>query len=219
MRAPWWRRPGTRTPRRRRLLTPPRRVLAAVLLAVATGLAVDAVAAGPPPGVTLVVAARDLPTGHAVAEADLTRVVVPPSAVPDGALDAEDLTGDGVVLASPVRRGEPLTDARLTGPGLLAAAPPGSVAVPVRVVEAAALRLVRPGDEVTVLAGPDLSGLTGGEVVVPSAVVLHVPDTDDGLLAGDAGGGGVVVLALDRPGATRVAAAAGQRPLLLGLLP
>lgn len=191
-----------------------------MLLAVATGLAVDAVAAGPPPGVTLMVAARDLPTGHAVTEADLTRVVVPPSAVPDGALDAGDLTGDGVVLASPVRRGEPLTDARLTGPGLLAAAPPGSVAVPVRVVEAAALRLVRPGDEVTVLAGPDLSGVTGGgEVVVPSAVVLHVPDTDDGLLGGEAGGGGVVVLALDRPGATRVAAATGQRPLLLGLLP
>lgn len=206
-------------PRRRRLLTTPRRLLAAALLAVAAAVTVDAVAAGPPAGERLFVATRDLPAGHELTAGDLSAVTVPPQAVPDGALRAGHAAGR--VLGSPVRRGEPVTDARLVGPGLLAAAPARTMAVPVRVAEPAALALLRPGDEVSVLAGPDLGGLGGaaGEVLVDSAVVLHVPAPTDGLLGGDAGRGGVVVLALDRAAATRVASAEGARALLLGVLP
>ena len=214
---------GRRLPRRRRLLLARhRRLLAAVLLAVATGLAVDAVAAGPPPGSALLVAARDLPAGHDVAAADVTTVQVPAGALPDGALTADDTVG--ATLAAPLRRGEPVTDARVAGPGLLVGAAPGTLALPVPVVGPPPASLVRAGDRVSVLAGSraDDLGVDGGnrgEVLVPSAVVLAVPRSRaDGLLDG-ATAEDVVVLALDRPGAIRVAAAAGQRPLMVAVLP
>ena len=64
-------------------------------------------------------AARDL-DGGVLAPGDLTAIDLPAPAVPDGALPSGARVA-GRVLASPVRRGEPLTDVRLLGPGLLAA--------------------------------------------------------------------------------------------------
>jgi hypothetical protein len=93
--------------------------------------------------------------------------------------------------------------------------------VPVRVGEPAVLELVGPGDRVAVLAGPDLDSVgAGGTLLVPRAVVLSVPaSTGGGLLGAADTAGAVVVLALDRAEATRVAGALGQRMLTLGLLP
>lgn len=207
---------GRRLPRRRPLLTRHRRFAASVLLAVAAGLTVDAVAAGPPDGVPLLVAARDLPAGHEVTGSDVTTVPLPPAALPDGALPSVDVVG--ATLAGPLRRGEPVTDAALTGPGVLVGAPPGSLAVPVPLSGPAVSSLLRVGDTVAVLAGPSLDGLTGtGEVIVRSAVVVALPQDDDGLLAGSEQAS-TVVLALDPRAATRVAAAVGQRPLMAALL-
>jgi pilus assembly protein CpaB len=218
----WPMRRGQRLPRMR-LRVRHRRLMAAALLALATGLAVDAATAPPPAGVPLVVAARDLAAGHALGSTDLTVVRVPREALPDGATGAAEVRG--AMLAGPVRRGEAITDARLSGPGMLTAAPPGTLAVPVRVGEPALLDVVQAGHRVMLLAGPDLDGLTGsptggeGEILAPAAVVLSVPSEGSaGLLGGEAQAA-VLVLALDRQEATRVAAATGRRTVIAGVVP
>lgn len=206
-----------RLPRRRRFLTGWRRGVAALLLASAAGLTVDAVAARPPTGVPVLVASRDLPAGHRVGTDDLREVRVPAAAVPDGVLPTAELAG--AVLSAPLRRGEPVTDARVGTRGLLTGAPPGTLAVPVPLADPAALHLVEPGSEVAVLAGPDLDGFSGaGEVLVPSAVVLAVRAGDGGSLLGAAGEGASVVLALDRAEAVRVAAVAGRRAVTVAVV-
>jgi Flp pilus assembly protein CpaB len=196
--------------------------VAAVVLAVAAGVAVDAATTDPPPGVPLVVAARDLPAGQRLGPADLTTVRVPAAAVPDGAL-AHPADGVGAALASPLRRGEPVTDARLGGSALLTGAPAGTLAVPVPLADPAAVSLAAPGDQVAVLAGADLDALGAGpgagEVLVARALVLRAGEPGgSGLLDGGTSAA-VVVLALDAEEATRVAGAVGRRPLLLGILP
>jgi Flp pilus assembly protein CpaB len=197
-----------------------RRPLAAVALAVAAGVAVDAATADPPPGVPLVVAARDLPAGTRLDPTDLTTVQVPADAVPDGAL-ARPADAAGTALASPLRRGEPVTDARLGGNALLTGAPAGTLAVPVPLADPAAVSLAGPGTEVAVLAGADLDalGAGAGEVLVSRALVLQVGGADGSGLLDGGSPEAVVVLALDREEATRVAGAVGRRPLLLGILP
>lgn len=210
-----------RSRRLRRALLTHRRLLAAALLAVAAGVTVDAVAEGPQSGVPLLVAARDLPAGEVLDAADLTSVRVPEAAVPDGAVTRETLAAGGGALASPVRRGEAVTDARVAGRGLLTGAPAEAMAVPVPVSDPAAIALVRPGDTVRVLAGPSLDGLdgTGAEVVVREAVVLDVPAGGGGGLLGGDDGGGTMVLAVDDAGASGLAEALGRRSLLIALLP
>lgn len=211
--------------RLRRALRRRRRLLAAVLLAAAAGTGVAALQPAPPPSAQVLTAARDLPAGHRLAEGDLRPVALPPEAVPDGALSPAAATGG--LLASPVRRGEPVTDARLAGPSLLRGAADGELAVPVAVDGPLPAGLVRLGDRVAVLAGPGADALAGaspegGEVLVRSARVLLVEggEGSGSLLAPAAGAGGAVaVLALDPAQAARVAGAAGARPLQLALLP
>ncbi len=133
---------------RRRVLAR-RRLLAAALLGIAVLAALRAVVPPPPATTAVVTAAADLPAGTLLARGDLDVRRLPPAAVPDGAVRPD--AARGRTLASPVRRGEALTDARLAGPGL-AAGYPGRVAVPVRVPDPAVARLLRVGDEVEVLA-------------------------------------------------------------------
>ena len=76
----------------------------------------------------------------------------------------------GRVLAGAVRAAEPLTDARLVGPGLTALLPAGQVAAPVRLADLAVAALVRTGDRVDVLATPP--GSPTADVVAAAAVVL-----------------------------------------------
>ena len=73
-----------------------------------------ATAPPPEPTVLVVVAAHDLPAGARVTGADLESVEFRPGTEPDGLV--EDPAGR--VLASPLRRGEAVTDARLVGPAL-----------------------------------------------------------------------------------------------------
>jgi len=238
-------RPPDRRLQLRRALARHRRLLAAICLALAVLVAIPAVAPGDPVRVPVLVAARPLPPGHLITTADLTVAGWPPEARPDGALTA----AAGRVTAGPVGRGEPLTGTRVQGPGLLAGAPAGTVAVTVRPADPAALLMLPVGSRATVLAGagdaPATNG-TGGareaEVLVRSALVLAPAGRDgagpDG--AGDGTGDGtgalggvlgpgtvtgpgdsraVVVLAVAPVEAQRLAAAAGARPLTLALLP
>lgn len=165
-----------------------RRLLAAGSVAAAVAAAVQGLAPAPPPQHGVWVAARDLPAGHLLSGGDLRRVAMPPAAVPDGAAGR---AAEGEVLAAPLRRGEPLTDVRLLGPGLLAGRPAGTVAVTVRVADPLAAVAVRAGSRVDVLALP-VSGAEGwrpedgSTLVAADALVLALPGAADG---GDGAGG------------------------------
>lgn len=196
---------------------------------LATGLAAASVALGlsvvaPEPARTepVLAAARDLAPGAPLTEADLVAVALPPEAVPDGAL-RPGAAALGRVPAGPVRRGEPLTDVRLVGPGLLDALGPGLVATPVRIADAGSVGLLRAGDAVDVLAvrGAGGAGGAAGAVeagapaaraspVAEGAPVLTVPDADSDAPFAE---GALLVLATDEETAAALAAAAVEGPL------
>ncbi|GAA4366562.1 hypothetical protein GCM10023088_13460 [Actinomadura verrucosospora] len=193
-----------------------RRPLAALFAAAAAGLALPALRPGPPASVRVLGAARDLPGGTPLAPADLRPLDLPPSAVPAGALRAG---GAGRVLAGPMRRGEPLTDARVVGAGLLRGYGPGTVAAPVRLADAGAARLVRPGDRVVILTVPSEGAPANGprprwpaaRVVVSEVPVIAIPPPDEN----GPEEGALVVLATDRPQAVALAGAAGPLALTI----
>ncbi|SDF52698.1 Flp pilus assembly protein CpaB [Klenkia brasiliensis] len=159
-----------------------RRVAAGLLALLALALALRPAPAAPgaPAVAGVVVAGADLPAGRPLGADDLVTAEWPTGLVPDGAArDPAELTG--AVLAAPVRRGEPVTDARVVGPGLWARVPQGQVAAPVRLADLAVAALLRAGDRVDVLATTS-DGDT--RVVAAGALVLAAPPEgpDPGLL-------------------------------------
>jgi pilus assembly protein CpaB len=182
--------------RRRALL---RRGLALVLLVLAGILALTPAR----PGVDVVVAGRDLPPGSTISAADVVLRSWPADLVPGGALRAT-VDVEGRVLAGAARAGEPLTDLRLAGPALAAGATglPDATGVPVRLADPDVAALLGPGSRVDVVT----TAADGAEAVLlaADAVVLTVL-ADDG--RGAAGRGRLVLVALPREIATRVAAA------------
>lgn len=193
-----------------RTLARHRRPLAALATALAVLSGLAAVRPAPPDTNPVLVAARDLPTGTRLAADDLTTVALGPATVPDGAYDPAD-PPLGRLVAAPVRRGEPLTDARLVGPGLADALADGEVLASVEVPVATAW-LVRPGDSVDVVAGAP-RGATGAEVVAGGAMVVAVPRGNGGAE------GSPLVLALDASDALAVEQAALLSPLDLFVRP
>jgi len=188
---------------RRRLLAH-RRLLAGLLTAVAVAVGVRAVAPAGPETVALTVAAHDLAAGSTVSTADLTTTDVPPGAVPDGAL-AE---AAGSVLAAPVRRGEPITDARLVGPALTSAHP-GLTALPVRLPDGAMAALLEPGDRIDLYAvatAGDAAAASGEATRVAAGVlVLAVPPPKESASTpGAALSGRLVVVGVPREAVARV---------------
>ncbi len=120
-----------------------------VLLAAALALAPD----GGGDGVAIVVASRDLAPGDAL-DAQAVRVVSLPSAlVPDGTPTSVDAVA-GRVLAAPLRRGEPVTDVRVTGAALArsVSGDSGAVSVPIRLSDPDVAALLHPGATVDVVA-------------------------------------------------------------------
>jgi Flp pilus assembly protein CpaB len=179
--------------------------------AVLTALPVLAPSAGET--VTVVTAARDLAAGAALTNEDVTTVALPKSVAPEGVLaEPEDVLGRAVSGA--VRRGEPLTDVRLLGSGLLQTA--GLVAAPVRLADTATVALLHAGDHVDVLAAPTSpDGQTSSADTVARALqVLAVPAVGDA----DAEGG-LIVLAATPATAARLAAAAVGARLSVTVLP
>ncbi|MGN9840568.1 Flp pilus assembly protein CpaB [Nonomuraea sp. H19] len=120
-----------------------RRLIAATLAAIAVISAYFAIRPTPPASV--LVATRDLPPGP-LAPADLHPT--PLNHPPDGALRTIT-AATGRFLTSPMRKGEPLTDARLLTSYRL---PPGMVATPVRISDPEAVSLMTPGSTIDVLA-------------------------------------------------------------------
>ncbi len=187
-----------------------RRPLAALFAATAAGSALAALRPGPPPSVRVLAAARDLPAGTALSPSDLRDLALPPAAVPSGAIRSG---GNGRVLAGPMRRGEPLTDVRVIGDGLLRAYGSDTVATPIRVADADTVRLLHTGDRIDVLSVPPPDGAFAASRASPewgkarsvasSLPVVAVPPRDE-----DGGKeGALVVVATDRAQATALAGA------------
>ncbi|WP_433367437.1 RcpC/CpaB family pilus assembly protein [Streptosporangium sp. CA-115845] len=188
----------------RRLLVRRHRLLAALVAALAMGCALLALRPDTA-SVIVLTAARDLP-GGALKGTDLTPAALRPDTVPDGAL-RPGTPFAGKILAGPARRGEPLTDVRLLGPGLLTAHGPGTVATPVRVADPETARLLSPGDVVDVLAAATSTwdGTAPATTVAEDVTVLATPDEESER-------GALVVLATTSAQATELASAqAGGR--------
>lgn len=210
----------------RRAVARHRRLAVAALLAAAVTLALDLVAPSPAATTPVLVAARDLAAGVALGPADLTVRRVPAAARPDGAL-AGAAPALGRVLGAAARRGEVITDLRLVGAPLAAQYGPDVVATPVRLADADAVGLLRPGDRIDVVAAsagdlgtaPDGSEATSADgggsgrslddvatVLAADVPVVTVPVTGvDGLGGGE---GALVLLATDRRVALALAGAA-----------
>ncbi len=183
---------------RRRVLRR-RRPLAALLLAGALAAALHALAPPDPPSTPVLVAERDLPAGHVLARGDLASVAVPDGVVPEGVVRAPE----GRTLAAPVRAGEPVTDVRLVGAGLVSGQPAGTVAVPVRLSDAGQAALLAAGDRIDLYATDPRGGTS--VALSPAALVLAVPES----AAADGGlPGRLVVLALPEERVDEVTAAA-----------
>lgn len=201
--------PRSRSLRRRltRTVARHRRGLAALAAGLAALTALTALRPAPPPTATVAVAARDLPSGATLASDDVRAVELPTRAVPDGAYMPAEVPL-GRLVAAPVRRGEPLTDAGLVGPGLADRLAPGQVLTMVQVAAATTV-LVRPGDVVDVVAGrmAGSGGAVAAEPVATGATVVAVPPVEAGSQSG------YLVLAVDQAAALVVAQAALLAPL------
>ena len=178
-----------------------RRLVVAQLVAATAAVTVNALAPPPPETAPVVAAAHDIAGGPPIAADDLRVVRLPPAAIPAGAL-RDPAVAVGRVPVGPIRSGEPLTDARLLGPSLVAgfaSAGADVVAAPVRVADPGAAALLRAGDRVDVLAAATEPGAGQEATLVAADVpVVAVPAQREGGLDE----GGLVVLATT----TRVAA-------------
>jgi pilus assembly protein CpaB len=174
-----------------------RRLIAAALVLLAAWLAL---APRPPSGVPtapMVVAAHDLAPGITLSTGDLRVVPAPVEVRPAAALGTLDEVA-GRVLAGAATSGEPLTRARLVGPEntRLAAGEGDAVAVPVRLADPAVADLLTPGVRV------DIVSANADAVLASAATVITVLAE-----TGSVKQGRLVVLAMPRDTATRVAAA------------
>jgi Flp pilus assembly protein CpaB len=181
-----------------------RRIVAAALVTVAAFLALRP---NPTEEAPMLVADRDLAPGTTLSTSDVRIVQAPPSLIPRGArADASDVSGQ--VLAGAASAGEPITSARLLGPEntRLTAGMADASAVPVRLADSGVAELLVPGSKVDIV-GPDQA------VLASAATVVTVVRPS----SGSADGGRLVVVALPRDVAPRVAAASLTREMTVTL--
>ncbi|MCP3800277.1 hypothetical protein NLX83_13515 [Allokutzneria sp. A3M-2-11 16] len=183
-----------------------RRLLTAILVALAAFLA----CAPPAESVHVLVAARDLAPGAVLNSADVRTHAFATDSVPDGALPAAAAVS-GRLLVGAARRGEPLTDLRLAGPELngLLTGDVHAAAVAVRPADPGVADLLRAGSRVDVITQEST-------VLAEDAAVLAVRGENEGRGVANRADR-LVVLALTREDATRVAAAALTRPVAITL--
>ena len=119
----------------------------------------------------VIVAARDLPAGRVLREADLARRDMPSAFVPGGALPADTpvrVVGQQLVFA--LKAGDALVEAHLAGrrgPTLSARLQQGTRAVTVPVDEVSSQAgLVRPGDRIDLMLAEERTEVSGRCVVV-----------------------------------------------------
>lgn len=193
-----------------------RRLLAALLCCAAVGIAVQALMPQDAAHTPVVTAGRDLPAGQVLTQGSLAVRPLPADAVPPGVFSSpEELAGRR--LASPILAGTPVSETSLVGAGLLAGAPPGTAAVPVRPADPSVLELLRPGQLVDVVqsaSGP--YGEPGPATVLAAAVpILWTSPAAAGSWPGEDGESGLVVVAAGPNEASALAAASGSLHLVI----
>lgn len=147
-----------------------RRVVGALLAAAAVLLTVQTLKSPEEPTVTVAVVTTDSPAGHTLSDADLALRDLPPDAVPSGAL-TELVAGQS--LAVPVTAGTVLQRGLLTS---AMSAGPGRAIVPVTIHDERLRKLLRPGDEVTLIVTlPE-----GASVLTNDARIATLPAADTG---------------------------------------
>jgi Flp pilus assembly protein CpaB len=186
----------------RRAVLGRRRLLAAGFAAIAVAAALRTVTGPPSPTTQVLTAARDLPSGRVLRPGDLRSAEFAPESVPSGVLGAGQLIGR--TTASPLRSGEPVTDVRLVRGSLLDGYP-GLVAAPVRIGDAEAVRLLRVGDRIDLLAA-DPQG-AAAEVIATDVPIIALPGAQrsSDFPSSDGTGGALIVVAMTAETALRVA--------------
>ena len=197
----------SRLVRVRRAILARRRGLALLCAAAAVLTGLRAVQPPPVPTEAVLTAARDLRPGTVVSRADLVSHRFATGTVPDGVLGPESV---GRTLAAGVRRGEPLTDARLVGPALSSGE---TLAVPVRLPDAGMVDLLGVGDRIDLVATSPRSGQAS--VLAYDVPVLALPPHQANGPSTVAGGGSgaLVVLGVDPAQVALVSGAATSRVL------
>jgi Flp pilus assembly protein CpaB len=201
---------GRNRVRVRRAVLAKRRPLAAGAAALAVFTSVSAARPPAPETEPVLVAARDLPAGTALAPDDLRVVDRELGTVPTGAVRGSPSALAGETLTGPMRAGEALTDWRLVESLSAGAVPAGQVLTSVRLADPAALVLLEPGLRIDLVAA-DPAGEGTASVVASDALVVAVPDSEDA--AAEVAGGPVVVLAVPEGTAVRLADAAVRSSL------
>lgn len=186
-----------------------RRLVASGLLAGSVALSLHVLAPPPPHTVAVVAAARDVPAGQRLTDRHLIVVRRGRESLPDGFIRAAS-TARGATVISALRRGELITDVRLVSPRAASRLGTGQVAVPVRIADAEAVSLLRPGYVVDVLAAGATQTSAAGEArLVASAVrVLTIPRGTSGRLGSPFGEGALVLVSTSAATAVRLAGAA-----------
>ncbi|WP_460462696.1 Flp pilus assembly protein CpaB [Arthrobacter pigmenti] len=205
-----------------------RRLLAALLLCCAAGLIVHQLTPAQAAQTGVVTAVRDLAAGEVLSASALQVTQIDPDIVPKGTYGSPGQLV-GKQLAAPVRSGEILTDAALLGPGLLIGAPPGTVAVPLRISDSSTVQLVRTGERVDVVvsAGNGYERAVKSHTAAEDVVVLWTSASGPAQTStGGTGGGwlgsneaeGLVVVAADAGQAKSLAGAASKGKVSLVLV-
>ena len=152
-----------------------RRALAAICVALAVLSALQSVRSDSP-GRPVLVAARDLPSGHVVTAPDVRTVSMTSTVRPADLLDRRAAVGRRV--AGPMRAGEPITDWRVIEPRDLSGHGDDAVLTMVRLDDEAQLVGLRVGDRVDVVASsPDAE--SPARVVARGATIAVIPEAPD----------------------------------------
>ncbi|MGV1037650.1 MAG: Flp pilus assembly protein CpaB [Candidatus Nanopelagicales bacterium] len=220
-----------------RLMRRQRKLLGSVLIAVCVYFLISALKPETPTTLELVAANTDLPAGHAIQAGDVTTASWPASISHPEVFTNRDLAV-GRITTGPLLAGEPIGPSRVIGPGLLDVGLPQEqasqlVAATVRLADPGEVALLKPGDLVDILAARagGISEETSADqaagsarVIAEKVRVIVIPDTasggDSSLFGGPSrssnGGldsGSMIVLGVDRPTATALAAAATRSRL------
>ncbi len=196
-----------------------RRVAAGALVVLAVALAVR-----PPPQargeptVPMLVTARDLAPGSGLRPVDVRVVRAPESLRPAAALTAAEQVR-GRVLAGAASRGEPVTRARLVGRenSRLATGDPDAVAVPFRLADPEVAALLTPGAHVDVVAAAPEGGSQAVLLAADATVVTVRAAEPTGAMQTGAGPGRLVVVAVPRDSAARLASVSLGQPVAVTL--
>jgi len=160
-----------------------RRTLAAVFAGLAVLTALSALRQEPA-GTGVLVASRDLRSGHVLTASDLRTATVPLSARPAHALDRAAAVGRRV--AGPMREGEPVTDYRVLEDGALSGYGDDAVLTTIRVDRADGLTGLHVGDRIDVIA-VDPDGESKATVVARAVEVATLPPSSGDTEVGPVG--------------------------------